>query len=242
MPKHIVNMKIVLLVFAIYVFGLMPVYGNSQIRRLEILYERELQNISSSFQEERLRLPQDYMTALRNLEVRFMQAGDEENVSIIRQVRTQFVLDPTPAGLRAAQAPDALAQLRSQYEEAFREAARSKHEQTEELRRQYRSALSRLQNELQRQGQNEDANRVGRILAALPAEQQAAPRAAAPDVAVDLGRDRAAAPAGRTTPRETSPPAARPAPPTRPPPQTPRAPQASDESDPFDSLLDQWLN
>ena len=213
-------------------------WSAEQVAHIDSVYEREKERIASTFRSERLSLPQRYITALRNLELEAALEGDQNRERAIRAVRQQFSLSPTADNLRASQGGDALENLRQQYQDEFENASQTREEDLAVLQEQYRAALSRLQEQLRRDGQDDALQRVERSLSALPAARESEPD---DDLFVDLGDDAPVA----STRREPAERAARTTP-RAPALSTPRAPaprrdRGDDETDPFDALMDAWL-
>ncbi len=227
-------MKQIIQVCSLCLLGFASIaWSLNQFERMELVYERERDDIESTFRSERLSLPQRYVTILRDLEWEATLANDQEGARAIRDVRTQFVLDPTADSLQAAQDIEGLDTLRQEYQVAFRQLLTTKEEDLAVLQNQYRAALARLRDQLHREGQDDVAQRVEDSLASLPTVQT--PASDEDDLIIDLGDDDAPTdvasrdrePAPRRPPGERTPPAPRERP--------------ADGPDPFDALMDAWL-
>ena len=192
LDRQILHMKSIIVRFCLFWFTASVAWSNEEALRLQQVYEREIDNIASTFRQTRLQLPQHYMTLLRNIELQYRLTNDNESADEIRLLRQQFVMDPTPSGLLAPGAPAAISQLYDQYEEDFEGAVSTKQQETAELQRQYRAALSRLHTQLEQQGLEADAARIAETLAALPAPPPPEPEPEPPPVVV---RDRSPQPA-----------------------------------------------
>jgi len=237
--KQIDSMKNSIFFLMVCLIGLpLSAWSMNQVEHIQSVYEQEKERITSTFRSERLNLPQRYITALRNLEQEAALEGDQNRERAIREVRQQFTLSPLAENLRASQGGDALENLRQQYQDEFENASQTREEDLAVLQEQYRAALSRLQEQLQRDGQDDALQRVERSLSALPAARESEPD---DDLLIDLGDDEPVA----STRREPAERAARTTP-RAPAPSTPRAPaprrdRDADEPDPFDALMDAWL-
>ena len=205
-------------------------WSNDQARRLGLVYEREQERIEDEFRASRLALPQRYMTELRNVEWQYYLAQDHIRVRDIQNVRQQFTIDPMPSSLRSTQGVAEVEDLRAQYEREYLLVATTRTEHLAALQEQYRSALTRLQASLRREGQDVEARQVGERLASLRSTRLAAD----PDdeLDIDLGLDDEPVAA---RPARTEAPATRPAP-------QPRAPAEHGDVDPFDALMEEWLD
>ena len=217
-----------MLIGMMYCLGVvvLPVLGHAALENLQSVYEREEANIASDFRTERLALPERHIAILRNMEAYFQREGDVDALRAVQQARQKFVLDPTPSGLAAVDAPIALVRLQNAYREGFASAAERRLDRLTGLQRQYSAALARLQADLIHQGKDAEAGQVAGALAAL--QTDAGADAALADLG--LGGSTGAALGSRSAPAAV----ARPAPATR-------SRDTTERAGAFDGVWAEWF-
>ncbi len=133
-----------------------------EMNKLKTIYEQELKRLATESRGDRLRLPQDHIAALRELEMSYQQSGELKELLAVRQERERFVGNPSVNAISPVSFPDRLRLLQESYIERYRSVSSGLETRKSDLREKYLRALKNLQKDLTRQGKIESALAVMR--------------------------------------------------------------------------------
>ncbi len=127
---------------------------------MKSIYDTEVAKVEVQYRQDLLRLPQDHIRDLRELEQTCQRAGDLKALLAVQQERIRFTRDPRVDSIVVAAAPPRLGTLQSQYVKASGDLKVARDSRLKDLAEKYVRRLAQLQRELTIQGAIDDATAV----------------------------------------------------------------------------------
>ena len=128
-----------------------------EMEKLKNIYQSELSRLKTEAQGERLRLPQEHIAAMRELELMYQNDGELKPLLAVRGERERFISDPSVSAIVPVSSPKRLRSLQQTYIERYSGLSRERKTKLKELKDRYLQALEKLQKDLTRQGDIESA-------------------------------------------------------------------------------------
>ncbi len=144
-------------IFAILTVFVLNAAAVPEMDKLKGIYEKELARLKSESQAEKLRLPQDHIAAMRELERTYQQSGELKSLLAVRGERERFIGNPSITAIVPVTTPDHLRTLQQSYIEQYKSLSSDRKTKIGDLREKYIRALENLQKDLTRQGKIESA-------------------------------------------------------------------------------------
>ena len=128
-----------------------------EMDKLKSIYQTELVRLKTEAQGERLRLPQEHIAAMRELEMTYQQSGELKSLLAVRAERERFIANPSVSAIVPVSGPEHLRTLQQAYVERYNGLSAEREAKIRDLEDKYLKALEKLQKDLTRQGQIESA-------------------------------------------------------------------------------------
>jgi len=141
-------------------FALIFVWSASavpEMDNLKTIYKAELARLRTETQGERLRMPQEHIAALKDLEMTYQQSGELKALLAVRKERERFIRDPSVPAIVLVSTPAKLRSLQQSYIERYNGLSSEQESKIDDLTEKYLRALEKLQKDLTRQGKIESA-------------------------------------------------------------------------------------
>jgi hypothetical protein len=121
------------------------------------IYADEVKKLTREHKNDLLKLPQDHIARLAELESSYRAAGDLKALLAVRKERERFIVDQAVGHIRVARSPARLGALQKSYIAEHKKAESSLDGELKELKDKYIRALERLQQSLTRENKIEEA-------------------------------------------------------------------------------------
>ena len=128
-----------------------------EMDKLKGIYQAELARLRTETRGERLRMPQEHIAALKDLEMSYQKSGELKSLLAVRSERQRFISDPSVPAIVLVRVPDRLRSLQQSYIERYNGLSSAQETSIDDLRDKYLRALEKLQKDLTRQGKIESA-------------------------------------------------------------------------------------
>ncbi len=132
----------------------------TELESVKQIYDTEVAKVEAQFRSDLLRMPQEHIRDLRELEQVFQRAGDLRSLLAVQRERTRFTRDPRADAITVVTTPTRLANLQSAYIKVYGELKASRDFRLKDLTERYLRRLALLQRELTMRGEITDAMEV----------------------------------------------------------------------------------